>query len=148
MNRNPNDRDYTNGEITVHWRPAECIHDTTCFVKLRSVFNPGRRPWVDMFGATTEQIIDIVDQCPTNALTYSWNKDVDSDQKRLNQNENKLSIKVLRNGPLVCKGDFILSDQEGKVFSTQSSVTLCRCAYSRRQPYCDGRHKMMGFSDQ
>ena len=73
-----NNRDYTNGEITVYWRPKECIHATTCFRELRAVFDPGKRPWVNMKGASTKEIIRIVDLCPTNALSYKYNKDQDS----------------------------------------------------------------------
>ena len=48
-----NDRDYSNGEITVFWRPAKCTHVTTCFNELIEVFDPSKRPWVNMNGAST-----------------------------------------------------------------------------------------------
>lgn len=67
------DRDYSNGEITVHWRPEKCIHAAKCVVTLPEVFNLKSRPWVDVTGASTEKIIATVNLCPSGALTYSKN---------------------------------------------------------------------------
>lgn len=68
-----NNRKYSNGTITVVWQPAECIHAGVCFRSLRRVFDPVRRPWIDLSGAETEEIIDIVERCPSQALTFFWN---------------------------------------------------------------------------
>jgi len=35
---------YTNGEITVVWKPNVCIHSTVCFKGLSGVFDPKVRP--------------------------------------------------------------------------------------------------------
>ncbi len=148
---NRNDREYTNGEITVYWRPAECIHATTCFVKLRSVFDPGKRPWVNMKGASTEEIIKVVNLCPTDALTFKWNRDIEkSDYQETTTTEQKadLHITTLKNGPLLCKGTYTISDNEGRAYHTYRTTPLCRCGHSKQQPYCDGRHLNVGFSDE
>lgn len=68
-----NNRKYSNGTITVVWQPAECIHAGVCFRSLRRVFDPVRRPWIDLSAAETEEIIDIVERCPSQALTFFWN---------------------------------------------------------------------------
>lgn len=68
-----NNRKYSNGTITVVWQPAECIHAGVCFRSLRRVFDPVRRPWIDLSAAETEEIIDIIEQCPSQALTFFWN---------------------------------------------------------------------------
>jgi hypothetical protein len=40
---------------------------------LIQVFNPAKRPWVNMQGASTERIIQQVEQCPSGALSYFMN---------------------------------------------------------------------------
>ena len=67
-----NDRDYSNGEIVVHWRPdAPCIHCEACHDDLPLVFDPKRRPWVNLSYETSERIIETVNKCPSGALSYS-----------------------------------------------------------------------------
>ena len=63
-------REYTNGEITVVWKPALCEHSRYCWTQLPGVFDPQKRPWVNMEGATTEAIIAQIRKCPSGALMW------------------------------------------------------------------------------
>lgn len=67
-------RNYSNGEITVHWVPEKCVHAAKCVTGLPSVFNIKARPWVNMQGATTEEIKRVVEACPNGALTWTADK--------------------------------------------------------------------------
>ena len=60
---------YTNGEITVLWQPEICIHSAICFKGLAEVFDPRRKPWIDMSQADTERIIAQVKNCPSGAIS-------------------------------------------------------------------------------
>lgn len=60
---------YTNGEITVAWKPALCIHSGICARGLRTVFDPTRKPWIDLSLAETARIIEQVKKCPSGALS-------------------------------------------------------------------------------
>ena len=61
---------YSNGEVTVVWKPAACSHSCNCVKGLGEVFNPKRKPWIDISNASTKQIIDQVIKCPSGALSY------------------------------------------------------------------------------
>lgn len=46
---------YTNGEITIVWKPAICTHSTKCWKGqggLIDVFNPMEKPWIKPDGAS------------------------------------------------------------------------------------------------
>ena len=66
-----NHRNYTNGDITVHWKPELCWHAAACITNLPSVFDVKKRPWVTMDGAATDDIKRVVEMCPSGALTWS-----------------------------------------------------------------------------
>lgn len=61
-------REYTNGELTVLWDSDKCTHCEACYTGLPQVFDPNARPWVNMAGATTDEIFVQVAQCPSGAL--------------------------------------------------------------------------------
>jgi uncharacterized Fe-S cluster protein YjdI len=65
-------KEYSNGEITVIWKPNVCIHSTNCWKGLLPVFDPRRKPWIDMQAADTESIIRQVQKCPSGALTFRY----------------------------------------------------------------------------
>jgi uncharacterized Fe-S cluster protein YjdI len=71
----PHSHSYTNGELTVIWKPDVCIHSGICVRGLIRVFNPGRRPWIDMSAAPTDTIEAQVHRCPSGALTCYRNAD-------------------------------------------------------------------------
>lgn len=60
---------YTKGSTIVRWEPGLCIHSAVCAKGLASVFNPKRKPWIDMAGADEQAIRDQVLQCPSGALS-------------------------------------------------------------------------------
>ena len=67
---------YSNGEITVIWKPGVCIHSGKCVQGLSEVFNVSARPWINIDGASTDRIIKQVEQCPSGALSYVRNEKI------------------------------------------------------------------------
>ncbi|HTB31270.1 MAG TPA: (4Fe-4S)-binding protein [Bacteroidia bacterium] len=67
---------YTNGEVTIVWKPTICKHSTVCWKSetgLPGVFNPAKHPWITPEGADTDSIIVQVKRCPSGALSYFMN---------------------------------------------------------------------------
>jgi uncharacterized Fe-S cluster protein YjdI len=60
---------YSNGEVTVVWKPGLCIHSAICFQGLPQVFDPRRKPWIDPMAASTDEIRTQVGKCPSGALS-------------------------------------------------------------------------------
>ena len=69
---------YTNGAITIVWKPSKCIHSTVCFRGLPQVFNPNVRPWIRMENSTTDAMIVQVARCPSGALSIEHNAEHDN----------------------------------------------------------------------
>ncbi|MEO6356214.1 MAG: (4Fe-4S)-binding protein [Ferruginibacter sp.] len=61
---------YSNGEVTILWQPSLCKHSAICFKGLPAVFDPRRRPWIDMSQSSTPTIIEQVKKCPSGALSF------------------------------------------------------------------------------
>lgn len=157
-------RKYSNGEITVYWKPSACVHASYCYRHLLEVFDPSRRPWVDMTGASSEKIIETVNMCPTEALAWKWddegrNEGIGTDE--LNHikfrrpeligkdlqgiKESPVSVKIMIDGPIVIKGSFLLKYEGNSRQINDSIISICRCGASDHQPFCDGKHRKTGF---
>ena len=151
---------YKNDDITVYWKPSACIHASYCYRELLEVFDPSRRPWVDMNGSTTEKIIEVVNLCPTEALAWKWNDEeknasINNDQLNhikfrrpdlLNISEKTLeeaqvSVKIMPDGPIVIKGIFSITYDGKQKDVRDGMVSICRCGVSDHMPFCDGRHR-------
>lgn len=66
----PNSKDYDNGEVVIIWQPEKCIHSGNCVRGLPKVFNPRKKPWIEVTQASSEQLINQVKKCPSGALSY------------------------------------------------------------------------------
>jgi uncharacterized Fe-S cluster protein YjdI len=60
---------YTKEGITVLWNPKICVHSGVCVRGLSQVFNPKKRPWINMDAAGIECIINQVKKCPSGAIS-------------------------------------------------------------------------------
>ena len=145
-----NVKEYSNGEITVYWRQDLCIHSANCLMGMPRVFNTKRKPWINVTGADSKQIMKTVDSCPSRALTYlkSTSFTIRKKRKTKKQTPKFAKVQILKNGPALVTGNFIIRDFNKKKVRMKSPVAaLCRCGGSKKKPFCDGSHLALGFKD-
>lgn len=61
---------YSNDSINVIWQPQKCIHSGICVKMLPNVYDPKARPWIKAENATSDELKNQINQCPSGALTY------------------------------------------------------------------------------
>jgi uncharacterized Fe-S cluster protein YjdI len=63
-------KEYSNGEISVIWKPKLCEHAGICVKMLPKVYNPAEKPWIKAENAPTQELKAQIGQCPSGALSY------------------------------------------------------------------------------
>ncbi len=66
-------KEYTNGEITITWKPTLCIHAGECVKALPNVYKPKEKPWINMDNASTQELLAQIAKCPSGALSVRQN---------------------------------------------------------------------------
>jgi len=87
-------KNFSNGEVTIVWKPDVCIHSGICVRGLPEVFQPKERPWIKPEKASTNKLVDQVKRCPSGALSYYMNDEKDKSAEAL-----ETKVEVLENGP-------------------------------------------------
>jgi uncharacterized Fe-S cluster protein YjdI len=143
-------KEYSNGEVTVFWKSELCIHSANCLIGLPEVFNSKKKPWINIHASNSKDIMKAVDACPSRALTYlKSTKFVISKPRAKPKKKAKYArIQILKNGPALVTGNFIVRDAKKKKVRIENEVAaLCRCGASKKKPFCDGSHQAIGFTD-
>jgi hypothetical protein len=111
---------------------------------LPGVFDPRRRPWVDLGQATTAQIEAQVAQCPSGALSIERGAGAAAGPAA---HADETTVRPQRNGPLIVDGPIVLLGLDGSSTRREGKTALCRCGASKSKPFCDGSHHKVGFKD-
>jgi len=69
-----------------------------------------------------------------------------TDSKPLGLRGGNLEVDPTTNGPLKLTGPVEVVTGTGRTINRATELYLCRCGQSKRKPYCDGSHKLAGFS--
>ena len=132
---------YEGDDIEVTYEVKRCIHAAECTRGLPAVFDPERRPWVQLRGADADEVVRVIERCPTGALRYTRRAGMSETADAMN------TVRPTANGPLYVRGAITLRDAGGSDLATETRVALCRCGAAANKPYCDGKHVEIGFSD-
>lgn len=133
-------KEYSNGEITIVWKPGTCIHAGKCVQGLPEVFKPKENPWIKIDQASTDALINQVKACPSGALSYYVNGEKDQVAET-----KETTVEVLANGPLLVHGTCSVKNADGTTETKNNTTAFCRCGASANKPYCDGGHRKIGF---
>lgn len=155
---------YSNGEITVVWKPDKCIHSTLCWHGLPDVFNPKIRPWINAEAASSAHIVEQVRKCPSGALSCFYNDGRDNAAEKTTASADKTTasaetaasavkptvsgettIEMMPNGPLLVMGNLRIVRKDGSVDIATEQTAFCRCGGTKNHPYCDGTHEKNNY---
>lgn len=134
---------YTSGDqrITIHDNRGLCAHAGVCTDNLAQVFRLRTEPFVDPDGATAEEIIAVIEQCPSGALSYTLDGAGHADPS------GPTTIAYPPGGPYVISGEVELVDIDLPAGASGDHCTLCRCGASQNKPFCSGKHWYVDFDE-
>jgi len=133
--------DYDGSDVDVHWDGELCIHIGECGRASGDLFVAKRKPWCQPDLVGLGATVDVVERCPTGALTYT-RKDGDAEVAApVNR------AVVANNGPLYLTGELQIDGGEDRP-GTAFRAALCRCGASKNKPFCDNSHEPLRFVDR
>ena len=130
---------YEGSEITIHYNRLLCSHAAECGTRQKAAFDSSRKPWIITDNASKEDIMDVVEACPSGALRFS----LPSGEPQHARVEAE-GITIEPDGPYRVTGIPLASARQAKGASAEKYV-LCRCGASKNKPFCDGSHVDIGW---
>ena len=116
-----------------------CVHAGFCGTRISNIWKLTAETDDSV---TRLQVINMIEKCPSGALTYRFDGDETDTEPCL-----PVGIMVLDDGPLWVQGGVPVERSDGTELETRNRVTLCRCGASSNKPLCDGSHRDAGFTD-
>ena len=148
-------RTYIKDELIVFWDSEKCYHARRCVGSSAKIFDPKRRPWIDLSQAEMPEIWECVSKCPSGALTCAYTHGIDvrfeedACRSAAYDGEKQVGVCLYREGP---DGWSIVSTRVDPVYGGQGIAK--RLVYSvteaaeRRKaaviPVCSYAVKLLG----
>jgi CDGSH-type Zn-finger protein/truncated hemoglobin YjbI len=151
-NRVPDRRDtYVGVQVTVLDNRGLCQHSGFFTDRLATAFRADQEPFVAPSGGRMDEIIRVVRDCPSGALSYAIDGveargDVDRHGTR------ERGIAVSKDGPYRVTGGIPLREATSQAVvrnhgASLEHYALCRCGHSQNKPFCSGMHWYVEFHD-
>lgn len=105
---------YSNNDISVFWNSDKCFHSKKCVTGCPEAFDITRKPWINIDEALTAKVWKAVSNCPSGALTITYNHDV----KISFESENSRSVAYLGTDQ-IGECDFDVSSDGWVIYHTE-----------------------------
>jgi len=133
---------YEGEDVDVTWDGRLCIHIGECGRAAGELFVGGRQPWCQPDLTSVDEVVDVVERCPSGALVHLRKDGV----REAAAEEN--TVMVTHNGPLYVRGDLKIEGAPDDAPGLRYRAALCRCGLSKNKPYCDNSHEGGEFVDR
>ncbi len=125
-------------EVAIRDDRGVCAHAAFCSNRLTNVWDAA--PQIDDDQALRQQIIEMIERCPSGALTYEVKGEP-------TEREKPPEIRIQKDGPYMLRGGINVRRSDGQPIEIRYRMCLCRCGHSKNKPLCDGSHAEVGFTD-
>ena len=133
-------RSYTAPGVTVFYDRGRCLHFAECVRGLPQVFDARKRPWIQPENAPAEEVAEVVRRCPSGALHYRLEEGPSEEP------EQPTRVEFVSNGAINLRGDLSIDAPAGRMREVRAS--LCRCAQTENEPFCDKACSRSGWSQE
>ncbi|MXQ08136.1 iron-binding protein [Alphaproteobacteria bacterium GH1-50] len=116
-------------DLTIRYDQRQCVHARECVLGLPKVFNTDARPWIQPEHGDTEEIVDVIEACPSGALSYVRKDGSEEPAPRVNR------VRLWEDGPIEVHGDLTVNGEKRR------RVLLCRCGKTANPPFCNNAHR-------
>lgn len=134
---------YETDDVKVFWDSTKCMHAAECTSRYPEVFNIERKPWIDITKADAKKLMEVIDCCPSGALSYEAKDNAGPEAEP----ENTVTVRVSESGPYLVMGKCRVLSCQGEELQTGKTFALCRCGHSCTMPFCDGTHKRIAYRE-
>ncbi|CAN5399218.1 CDGSH iron-sulfur domain-containing protein [soil metagenome] len=87
--------------------------------------------------------------CDNSHQDFDFSAGTDADPSKLPEpsaeEHDKLIVKLMKNGPAILEGTYTVESKTIDPQTSDKGVALCRCGSSSTKPFCNGKHKEIGF---
>ena len=133
-----NIHDYPGAAADVHWDERLCIHVGECGRASNNLFVGGRKPWCQPDCVSVNDVVDVVERCPSGALWYTRK---DGGANETTEGENVVT--VVHNGPLFVKGDLRIDGAAVPQWKGTGLEDYFNCGWYYRNPLARPLHGLL-----